>query len=122
MYICTCTIHFTCIYVGRAVIRKYCNFLWKSFPKDYPLTLARFDKEFPTKIGGHDRIATYPNLEMGNLKILSLCIIGIQKDSNLFQFCTIMEKIIDNPKVSKIMKVLRKGKTDSTYICTYISR
>ena len=34
----------------------------------------------------------------------------IQKDNDLLIFCDVVEEIIDNPKLSKIMKVLRKGK------------
>ena len=91
------------------MIRKYCNFLWRNFPKDYSVTLARFCKACPKASERNELIATCSNPEMGNLKILSLCMGPIQKDNDLLIFCDIVEEIIDNPKLSRIMKVLRKG-------------
>ena len=97
-------------FIAYAVVKKYYNFLWKSFPSDYSVTLARYNQAFPKKDKIDDRIMTCPNLEMGNLKILSLCILPIQKDNNLLDFYEVVETIINNPKLLKIMKVFKKGK------------
>ena len=84
--------------------------MWKNFPKDYSVTLSRFYKECPNTSKRNERIETCSNPEIGNLKIFSMCLVPVQKDNDLLIFCDIVEGIIDNPKLSKIMQVLRKGK------------
>ena len=41
--------------------------------------------------------------------MLDIATIGISKDRTLMEFCYLVEEIIDNPKLSKIMKVFRNG-------------
>ena len=94
---------------GLVVIKKYCNFFWKSLPKDYSVTLARFCEASSRKPEDDENIATCPNLEMGNLKILTLCMAGLVKDDALMIFGAIMKDMIDNPKLSKIFDVFKQG-------------
>ena len=99
-----------CVYVGVVVFKKYCNFFWKSFPKDYSVTLARFCEASSKKIDSDDNIATCPSLEIGNMKIKFLCMSGVESDDDLLTFGDIMEEIIDNPKLSKIVEVFKEGR------------
>ena len=103
---------------GLVVIKKYCNFFWKSFPKDYSVTLARFCEASSRKPEDDENIATCPNLEMGNLKILTLCMAGLVKDDALMIFGAIMKDMIDNPKLSKIFAVFKQGTVHTVYTYT----
>ena len=47
--------------------------------------------------------------EEGNQTILDIVILGINKDIILLQFYDLVERLIDNPKLSKIMKVFKQG-------------
>ena len=47
--------------------------------------------------------------EEGNQTILDIVILGINKDKILIQFYDLVERLIDNPKLSKIMKVFKQG-------------
>jgi len=104
---------FLCVYLlmnaGFVVVKKYCNFFWKSFPKDYSVTLTRFCEASSRKPEDNENIATCPNLEVGNLKILTLCMAGLRKDDDLLIFGAIMKDMIDNPKLSKILDVFKQG-------------
>ena len=95
--------------VGLVVLKKYCNFFWKSLPNDYSVTLARFSEASSKEIESDDNIATCPSLEIGNLKIMFLCMSGVDSDDDLLTFSDIMEEIIDNPKLTKIMEVFKEG-------------
>ena len=96
--------------IGLVVFKKYCNFFWKSFPKDYSVTLARLCEVSSKKIDSDDNIATCPSLEIGNMKIMFLCMSGVESDDDLLTFGDIMEEIIDNPKLSKIVEVFKEGR------------
>ena len=112
-YVCTNLFLYVCVYLlmnaGLVVIKKYCNFFWKSFPNDYSVTLARFCEASSRKPEENENIAICPNLEMGNLKILTLCMAGLDKDDALMIFGAIMKDMIDNPKLSKIFDVFKQG-------------
>ena len=47
--------------------------------------------------------------EEGNQTILDIVILGINKDIILLQFYDLVERLIDNPKLSKIMEVFKNG-------------
>lgn len=97
-----------CVYVGRILLRKYYNFLWRSFPKDHLITHVKFAELFKLDKDLHDDIiAAAP--EKGNRMILDICVIGICRDVALIEYCSIVEKLINNPKLSKIMKVFKNG-------------
>ena len=95
-------------YVGRILLRKYYNFLWRSFPEDHVTTHTKFSKIFNLDKDLHDDIiAATP--EKGNRMMLDICTLGITKDVALIEYCNILEKFIVNPKLSKIMEVFKNG-------------
>ena len=106
------------------MLKKYCNFFWKSFPKDYSVTLARFCEASSKEIDSDDNIATCPSLEIGNMKIMFLCMCGVDSDDELLTLGDIMEVIINNPKLSKIIEVFKEGRIVPCFCCpestTYI--
>ena len=87
---------------------KYYNFLWRSFPQDHVISFDRLNKIVPLKEGTADSILP-KTPEEGNQEILDISITIIDKDQDLQEFYFVVDKIIDNPKLSKIMKVLKNG-------------
>ena len=96
-------------YIGRMVLKRYYNFLWKNFPQDHLVSLGRFCKLVPLSDDIVDMIVSSSSPEEGNQKLLNICVITVDKDKALLTFCDIVHKIIDNPKLSKIMKIFRDG-------------
>ena len=91
------------------VLKRYYNFLWKNFPQDHLVSLGRFCKLVPLSDDVVDMTVSSSSPEDGNQKLLNICVITIEKDKALLTFCDIVDKIIDNPKLSKIMKIFRDG-------------
>ena len=89
------------------VLKRYYNFLWKNFPQDHLVSLGRFCKLVPLSDDIVDMIVSSSSPEEGHQKLLNICVITIEKDKALLTFCDIVDKIIDNPKLSKIMKIFR---------------
>ena len=47
----------------------------------------------------------------GNQKLLNVCVITIDNDKSLPRFCSLVEQIIDKPKLSQLMKIFRDGES-----------
>ena len=110
-----------CTSPGYALLKKYGNFLLNKFPPDHLETLAKVSKQYPLDDILVDSIVTASCPAEGNQRILKICMLMVQTDKCLNEFCSTMEKLVDNPKLSKIMEVFRHG-TASLYasVCTYI--
>ena len=114
-YVIFSMLYYVYMYVGRILLMKYYNFLWRSFPKDHITTHVKFYELFKLDKDLHDDIiAAAP--EKGNRIMLDICTIGICRDVALIEYCGILEKFIVNPKLSKIMKVFKNGQC--VYNCT----
>ena len=117
---------YTCISrtsVGRMVLKRYYNFLWKNFPQDHLVSLGRFCKLVPLSDDVVDLIVSSSSPEEANQKLLNICVVTIEKDKALLSFCDIVDKIIDNPKLSKMMKIFKDGEHAChvrMYVRTYI--
>ena len=96
-------------FLGRCVLKKYYNFLWQSFPQDHSVTLGRFTKVVNLAKNLVDSIASSQTSDEGNRKILNICILSIDRDNLLLEFSLVIDKIIDNPKLSVIMKIFKNG-------------
>jgi len=101
------------------LLKKYCNFLLKNFPPDHFESLARVNKFIPLDDILVDAVITASCPAEGNQRMLKICMLMVYLDKYLIEFCSIMEKLIDNPKMSKIMKVFRRGMTYKS-VCTYV--
>ena len=96
-------------YLGRLVLKRYYNFLWKNFPQDHLVSLGRLCKLVPLSDDVVDDIVSSSSSEEGNQKLLNICVVMIETDESLPRFCNLVDKIIDNPKLSKMMKIFRDG-------------
>ena len=97
------------LFLGRCVLKKYYNFLWQSFPQDHLTTLSRFSKMVRLNDGTINTVASSPTSDEGNQKILNICIVAIDKDKILLEFSHLIDRIIDNPKLSTMMKIFKNG-------------
>lgn len=97
------------LYVGCCVLKKYYNFLWQNFPQDHLTTLSRFCKMVQLSDGMINNIASSPTSDEGNQKILNICIVAVDKDTILLEFSDLINRIIDNPKLSTMMKIFKNG-------------
>ena len=95
--------------LGCLVLKKYYNFLWQSFPQDHLTTLGRFSKIVRLPDDLVDSVVSSSTSDDGNQKILNICALSIDKDRVLIEFSDLVNKIIDNPKLSTMMKVFKKG-------------
>jgi len=95
--------------LGRVVLKKYYNFLWQSFPQDHLETLNRICRLVRVADSLVDTVVSSPTPDEGNQKILNICVLSIDKDNVLIEFSQLIEKIIDNPKLSTMMKIFRRG-------------
>ena len=97
------------ICTGRIVLKKYYNFLWRSFPEDHLIAYGKFSRKINLIDDLNNSIISAPTSERGNQIMLDISMIGVSKDKALMEFYYLVEEIIDNPKLSKIMKVFRNG-------------
>jgi len=95
-------------FTGRILLIKYYNFLWRSFPRDHVISFDRLSKVVPLKEDTTDSIISKSS-EEGNQLILDISISIIDRDEDLQSFYFVVDKIIDNPKLAKIMKVFQNG-------------
>ena len=94
--------------VGRLLLKRYYNFLWKNFPQDHLVSLGRFCKLVPLSDDVVDIIVS-SSPDEGNQKLLNICVVTIENDKSLPRFCSLVEHIIDNPKLSQLLKIFRDG-------------
>jgi len=83
--------------------------LLKNFPPDHFESLGRVTKLYPIDDALVDVIVTASCPAEGNQRLLKICMLMVHLDKHLVDFCLMMEKLIDSPKLSKIMKTFRKG-------------
>ena len=74
-------------------------------------TFGRFTKLIPLNDERADAVISAPTPEEGNQLILNICVVGVNKDKTLMEFCYLVEKLVDNPKLSTIMKVFKNGRS-----------
>jgi len=74
------------------------------------ISLDRFNKIITLKDNIIDAVASSSNSEEGNKTILNISLHIIEADENLRQFYLLVERIIDNPKLSKIINVFKNGR------------
>jgi len=94
---------------GQALLKKYYNFLLRNFPPDHLVTLGRVCKLIPVDDAIVNMIATAPTPLEGNKRMLNIFVLGIRDSKSLVDFCYAVYQVIDNPRVSKIMKAFKCG-------------
>ena len=103
MYICGYSI-------ALAILKKHYHALWRSFPDDHLVTLTVLCDECknvdPDII---QSIASLQSSEQANKFMLDYVILILKGDQQLMAFCDLMEKMINNPALSKVVSSLRTG-------------
>ena len=109
----TVTVHinvriYTC--TALAVLKKHYHLLWRSFPDDHLVTLTSLCDH----VKGVDPyivnlVTDLSNSELANQIILNYVIVIMKGDQQMKGFCDLMENLINNPAMSKIVNALRIG-------------
>ena len=92
------------------MLHSYYDTLWQSFPQDHLITLSRLCDLLPVDERLVETIALYPTTDqdVANRRILNAALSNVKRDSELLGFCVLVEKLIENPEESIIVK-LRSG-------------
>ena len=90
-------------------MKKYYNFLLRNLPPDHLVTLGKVCKLIPLDDAVVDIIVTASTPLEGNMRIIKIFVLGVQNIKCLLEFYYAFDKLIDNPKVSKIMKAFKRG-------------
>ena len=80
------------------------------------ITLSTLCETFDVHPEAIETITSQPNSKEANQVILNYIIFITKGDQQMNAFCDLMIKLINNPKLSKITKILKSG----MYICTYV--
>jgi len=93
--------------------RNYAR-LCNSLPQDYMKTVDKLKQLMPGLPADYlDRLRTYPSTELINEAIISNAMCAIKADGDVFEFCSLMEKLCDDITSSNFIKALRNGKLKS---------
>ena len=109
-------------FTGRILLMKYYNFLLSSFPRDHLISFDRLNKAVPIKDSEIvSTIVSSSDSKKTNRLILNITLNVIDKDQDLREFYLLVDRIIDNPKLSKILNVFRNGMfiNNDIYICSF---
>ena len=105
--------HSSCITpLALAVLKKHYNSLWRSFPEDHMITLSTLCGVVTINEEIVDLLTCIPTSELSNRTILDYIIYTMNGEDQLMNFCDLMELLINNTRLSKVVGELRKG----TYI------
>ena len=112
-----CTIEITVlddvivVLVACAVIKKYYDQIWKSFPKDYMVSLERYCGVWKLAESTIEYIAEAETADLANQRLLNMmtCVIDHRHEDTLFHFVNNIEVVIGNSNVMGIIEQLRNG-------------
>lgn len=107
--LCVC-IHVCGYSTALAILKKHYNALWRSFPDDHLVTLTVMCDECKN-VDPHftQVVASLQSLEQANKTMLNYIILIVNGDQQIMAFCDLMEKMINNPALSKVVSSLRTG-------------
>ena len=105
--------------VAIAVLKKHYHALWRSFPDDHMITLATLCGEFKIHDEAIEMVSTCSTSEGGNRTILDYIIFITNGEQQMNAFCDLMAKLINNPKLSRVVSSLRKG-TYKHYVHSFV--
>ena len=107
--------YFICTYVcgystALAILKKHYHALWRSLPDDHLVTLTVLCDECEN-INPEitQMVATLQSSEQANEIMLDYVIVILKGDQQMMAFCDLMEKMINNPALSKVVSSLRTG-------------
>ena len=110
-----------CCSAALAVLKKHYHALWRSFPDDHMITLTTLCGEFKVQDRAIEIITSCSTSEEANRTILNYIIYITNGDQQMNAFCNLMAKLINNPKLSRVVGGLRKGTSIFGFVHMYLS-
>ena len=104
------------MFAALKILKKHYHVLWRSFPDDHMITLSTLCGLITVHNEAIEAITSSSTPEEGNQGILNYIIYITNGDQHMNAFCELMAKLIDNPKLSRVISILKKG----TYIHVYV--
>jgi len=92
-----------------AALKKHYNNLWRSFPDDHMITLSTLCEACNVQSEAIEMITACRSSDEANRTILNYIIFITKGDQQIMEFCNLMQKLINNPRLSKITSDLRSG-------------
>ena len=92
-----------------AILKKHYHTLWRSFPDDHMMTLAIMCDSFTVHPEAIEMITRCRTSDEANRTILNYILFILKGDHQMMEFCNLMQKLINNPRLSKITGDLRNG-------------
>ena len=101
------------MFVAFAVISKYYDQIWKSFPKDHMISLQRYCGILKLDESTIDFITAAETSELSNERLLSMmfCVISSHSEDTLFHFCNNVETVIGDSSMTSFVEQLRSGES-----------
>ena len=91
-------------------MKKYYLALWRALPEDYMASLAKISAQLPLRDDAINLITCQSTSVAANKSILDILISFRGYDSDLMEFCSIVEAVIgDEQKVAQVVEPLRQG-------------
>ena len=108
-----------CCSAALAVLKKHYHALWRSFPDDHMITLTTLCGEFKVQDRAIEMITRCSTSEEANRTILDYIIFITNGDQQMNAFCNLMAKLINNPKLSRVVGGLRNGTSIFGFVQMY---
>ena len=108
------------LYTALAILKKHYHNLWRSFPDDHMMTLSTLCESFNVHPEAIEMVTACRSSDEANRTILNYIIFITKGDHQIMEFCNLMQKLINNPRLSKITSDLRSGVCASTEHSTCI--
>ena len=106
------------IILAIALFKKHYDNLWRSFPEDYMVTLSTLCDIFKIDEDTIELITLLPTSEQSNRMMLDYILFIMKGEDRLMNFCDLMELLINNKRLSKIVTELRNGETIEDHVVT----
>ena len=95
--------------LATALLKKHYDILWRSFPEDYMATLSTLCEIFKVDEDTIELITLLPTSEQSNRMMLDFILFIMIGEDKLMGFCDLIELLINNTRLSKIVTELRNG-------------
>ena len=84
--------------------------LWRAFPEDYMMSLAKISAQMPLQDDAVNLVTSQSTWVAANKSLLDVVLLTKGYDNDLMEFCSVVETIIgDEEKVAQVVEPLRQG-------------
>jgi len=91
------------------LLKKHYESIWRSFPEDYMATLSTLCDIFKVDEDTVELITLLPTSEQSNRMMLDYILYIMKGEEKLMGFCDLIELLINNTRLSKVVTELRNG-------------